>query len=72
MLTKLMLSLLLPRLAYDLSGRPYAWEILSEIVGMDIIGLPFHEFMYVDEDVITMRVGKHGEYCYHIMEMKRS
>ncbi|SUC39022.1 aminomethyltransferase [Proteus mirabilis] len=31
---------------------PYAWEILSEIVGMDIIGLPFHEFMYVDEDVI--------------------
>ncbi|MBU9979497.1 aminomethyl transferase family protein [Proteus mirabilis] len=46
---------------------PYAWEILSEIVGMDIIGLPFHEFMYVDEDVITMRVGKHGEYCYHIM-----
>ncbi len=42
-------------------------KFLSEIVGMDIIGLPFHEFMYVDEDVITMRVGKHGEYYYHIM-----
>ena len=46
---------------------PYAWEVLSEIFGMDIIGLPFHEFMYVNEDVIVMRVGKHGEYCYHIM-----
>lgn len=46
---------------------PYAWEILSELFGMDIIGLPFHEFMYVKDNLIVMRVGKHGEYCYYLM-----
>lgn len=46
---------------------PYSWEILSEIFGMDIIGLPFHEFMYIDNDILIMRVGKHGEYCYYII-----
>lgn len=49
---------------------PYSWEILSEMFGMDIIGLPLHEYMYVDENIIIMRVGKHGEYCYYIMGLE--
>lgn len=46
---------------------PYAWEVLSEIIGMDVIGLPFHEFMSIDDDFVLMRVGKHGEYCYYLI-----
>ncbi|MBW5407769.1 aminomethyl transferase family protein [Morganella morganii] len=46
---------------------PYAWEVLSEIIGMDVIGLPFHEFMSIDNDLFLMRVGKHGEYCYYLI-----
>lgn len=46
---------------------PYAWEVLSETIGMDVIGLPFHEFMSIDDDLVLMRVGKHGEYCYYLI-----
>lgn len=46
---------------------PYAWEVLSETIGMDVIGLPFHEFMNVDDELYIMRVGKHGEYCYYLI-----
>lgn len=43
---------------------PYAWEILSEIYGFDIIGLPYHEYMTTDDGLITFRCGKHGEFAY--------
>lgn len=46
---------------------PYAWDLLAKLFGMDIIGLPFHELMYIADDVIIMRVGKHGEYCFHLL-----
>ncbi|MFI8416342.1 aminomethyltransferase family protein [Serratia sp. NPDC078593] len=45
---------------------PYAWELLAELYGMDVIGLPFQEHMHVDE-LILLRSGKHGEYSYKLM-----
>lgn len=43
---------------------PYAWEILAEIYGFDVIGLPYHEFMQPAETLKVLRCGKHGEYAY--------
>ncbi|WP_127957616.1 aminomethyltransferase family protein [Serratia microhaemolytica] len=46
---------------------PYAWELLAEVYGMDVIGLPFQEHMHVDDDLILLRSGKHGEYSYKLI-----
>ncbi|WP_058911407.1 aminomethyltransferase family protein [Entomohabitans teleogrylli] len=46
---------------------PYAWELLAEVYGMDVIGLPFQEHMHVDNDLILLRSGKHGEYSYKLI-----
>lgn len=46
---------------------PYAWELLSEIYGFDIIGLPYHEYMNTDDGLITFRCGKHGEFAYLVI-----
>ncbi|WP_411752229.1 aminomethyl transferase family protein [Serratia sp. (in: enterobacteria)] len=46
---------------------PYAWELLAEVYGMDVIGLPFQEHMHVDDDLILLRSGKHGEFSYKLM-----
>ncbi|MDR0806402.1 MAG: aminomethyltransferase family protein [Enterobacteriaceae bacterium] len=43
---------------------PYSWEVLSEIYGFDIIGLPYHEFMITDDELMIFRCGKHGEFAY--------
>ncbi|GLR09749.1 aminomethyltransferase [Mixta theicola] len=43
---------------------PYSWEVLAEIYGFDVIGLPYHEFMHTAEELILFRCGKHGEYAY--------
>ncbi|MGP3590098.1 aminomethyltransferase family protein [Vagococcus sp. WN89Y] len=43
---------------------PYAWEVMTEIYGYDIIGLPFFEFMYEDDGLLVFRCGKHGEFAY--------
>lgn len=45
---------------------PYSWELLAEIYGIDIVGLPFQEHMHFDE-VIVFRSGKHGEFSYKII-----
>ncbi|CAB3790015.1 Aminomethyltransferase [Paraburkholderia caffeinitolerans] len=46
---------------------PYAWELMAGMFGMDVIGLPFHEYMYVGDDEILFRAGKHGEFSYKII-----
>lgn len=46
---------------------PYAWELLAEVYGMDVIGLPFQEHMHVEDSLILLRSGKHGEYSYKLM-----
>lgn len=43
---------------------PYSWEIMSEIHGFDVIGLPYYEYMNTEEDLLLFRCGKHGEYAY--------
>lgn len=43
---------------------PYSWELLSEIYGFDIIGLPYHEYMNTDDGLMAFRCGKHGEFAY--------
>ncbi|MGF6191939.1 aminomethyltransferase family protein [Serratia sp. 2723] len=46
---------------------PYAWELLAEVYGMDVIGLPYQEHMHVGDDLILLRCGKHGEFSYKLM-----
>ncbi|MFD1803081.1 aminomethyltransferase family protein [Mixta tenebrionis] len=43
---------------------PYSWEVLAEVYGFDIIGLPYHEFMNADDGLMIFRCGKHGEFSY--------
>ncbi|CAM3928365.1 aminomethyltransferase family protein [Rahnella bruchi] len=49
--------------AIQLEG-PYAWELLAENYGYDIIGLPYHEYMNTDDELLVFRCGKHGEFAY--------
>lgn len=51
---------------------PYSWELISEIYGMDVIGLPFMEFMTISDGVMIFRSGKHGEYSYKIIADKET
>ncbi|OTG86202.1 aminomethyltransferase [Acinetobacter sp. ANC 4558] len=50
---------------------PYSWELLSEIYGFDIIGLPYHEYMNTDDGLLTFRCGKHGEFAYLMVGEKQ-
>ncbi|WP_436873151.1 aminomethyltransferase family protein [Kosakonia sacchari] len=43
---------------------PYSWEVMSEIYGYDIIGLPYFEYINEADDLIIFRCGKHGEFAY--------
>lgn len=43
---------------------PYSWEVMSEIYGYDIIGLPYFEYINEADELIIFRCGKHGEYAY--------
>lgn len=49
--------------AFLLEG-PYSWEMMAEIHGFDVIGLPYYEYMNTDDDLLVFRCGKHGEYAY--------
>lgn len=46
---------------------PYAWEVMAEIYGFDVIGLPYHEYMNTDDDLMVFRCGKHGEFAYQMI-----
>lgn len=52
--------------AFMLEG-PYSWELMSEIYGYDIIGLPYCEYMNTEDDLIVFRCGKHGEFAYQVI-----
>lgn len=51
---------------------PYSWEVLAEIYGFDIIGLPYHEFMPTDDGLNVFRCGKHGEFAYLMLGEQRA
>ncbi|EPF1257404.1 aminomethyltransferase family protein [Klebsiella aerogenes] len=46
---------------------PYAWEIMAEAYGFDIIGLPYYEYMNTDDGLMVFRCGKHGEFAYQLI-----
>ena len=48
---------------------PYSWELMAELYGFDVLGLPFLEFMHVD-DAILFRSGKHGEFAFKVLTSK--
>jgi aminomethyltransferase len=50
---------------------PYAWELVGEALGPDLIGLPFLAFYRVDE-VLCLRAGKTGEYGYDLVVPRAS
>jgi glycine cleavage system aminomethyltransferase T len=45
---------------------PYAWELLSEVISTEIIGLPFSAFFRGD-DFICFRTSATGEYSYDLL-----
>lgn len=44
---------------------PYAWELIGELLGPDLIGLPYLYF-YRTEGILCLRGGKTGEYGYDL------
>ncbi len=50
---------------------PYSWELMAELFGFDVLGLPFMEFMPVD-DGILLRAGKHGEFAFKFLASKEA
>ena len=42
---------------------PYAWELMADLVGQEVIGLPYLTFFHFGE-VLCCRVGRTGEYGY--------
>ncbi|WP_392565890.1 aminomethyltransferase family protein [Utexia brackfieldae] len=49
---------------------PYSWEVLSQVYGFDIVGLPYHEYMNTDDGLMVFRCGKHGEFAYLLIGEK--
>lgn len=49
---------------------PYSWELMAELFGIDVIGLPFLEFMGVEGGVL-LRAGKHGEFSFKVLTDRR-
>lgn len=45
---------------------PYAWELLSEVISAEIVGLPFSAF-FRGEDFICFRTSATGEYSYDLL-----
>lgn len=45
---------------------PYAWELIGELLGPDLIGLPYLYF-YRTDGVLCVRAGKTGEYGYDLL-----
>ncbi|RJO64400.1 MAG: aminomethyl transferase family protein [Myxococcales bacterium] len=50
---------------------PYAWEMMAEIAGPGVIGMPFLTF-YNDEAWTCFRAGKTGEFGYHLLVAKEN
>lgn len=46
---------------------PYSWEVMAELYGFDVIGLPYYEYMNTDDELMVFRCGKHGEFGYKMI-----
>lgn len=49
----------------DVHG-PWAWELVSEVLGGDLLALPYLNFFRMDE-ALCVRAGRTGEYGYHLI-----
>ena len=49
----------------DLHG-PWAWELAAEVLGSDLLALPYLNFFRMDEG-ICLRAGRTGEFGYHLI-----
>ncbi|AKF04262.1 aminomethyltransferase family protein [Sandaracinus amylolyticus] len=48
---------------------PWAWELVAEVLGEDLLALPYLNFFRVDEG-LCVRAGRTGEYGYHVIVAK--
>ena len=46
---------------------PWAWELLSMVLGPDVIGMPYLSFLRCDGGTLCFRAGKTGEYGYELL-----
>lgn len=46
---------------------PFAWELLAELEGHQVIGFPYATFYRSEEENLFFRLGKTGEYGYDIL-----
>lgn len=51
--------------AFAIDG-PYAWEFCADILGPDVLCLPYLSMLWLD-DVLVCRAGRTGEYGYHLL-----
>jgi glycine cleavage system aminomethyltransferase T len=49
----------------DVHG-PWAWELVSQVLGEDLLALPYLNFFRMDEG-LCVRAGRTGEYGYHLL-----
>lgn len=49
----------------DLHG-PWAWELAAEVLGADMLALPYLNFFRMD-DALAVRAGRTGEFGYHLI-----
>ena len=46
----------------------YAWELIAEVVGPEVVGVPYlSTFRLTDPNALCLRAGKTGEYAYHVL-----
>jgi aminomethyltransferase len=58
-------NLLEDRLLLSVDG-PYAWEVVGELIGPEVLGLPYLS-MFTQGKTLCIRAGKTGEYGYHLL-----
>lgn len=46
---------------------PWSWDLLAELVGPDVVGMPYLTFIRGEGDVLCFRTGKTGEYGYDLL-----
>lgn len=51
--------------AFSLNG-PYAWELCAEVLGSDVLGLPYLSMATLNNKIV-FRAGMTGEYGYHLL-----
>lgn len=52
--------------AFIVCDGPYSWELMTSCFGMDVIGIPYMGFMFIDT-ICIFRGGKSGEFCYKLL-----